>query len=151
MDRQPPLGIITGVLVFLSGLRDVFDRRLRPDLTGRDIDAAPDAEWIALEDAGQLLEIDGHGAQHRCRSAAELSLKLLGQLIIPLPASLPQAHHEPTSQLDSSIHALHDGRDDAVASQLQRIIAGADAAEQVDDSPPVTTVYRRPQGGALLL
>jgi hypothetical protein len=151
MDRQPPLGIITGVLVFLSGLQDVFDRRLRPDLTGRDIDAAPDAEWIAVEDAGQLLEIDGQGAQHRCRSAAELSLKLVGQLIIPLPASLPKADHEFASQLGGSIHALHDSRDEAVASQLQRIIVGADAAEQVDDSPSVTTIYRRPHGGALLL
>ena len=151
MDRQPPLGIITGVLVFLSGLQDVFDRRLRPDLTGRDIDAAPDAEWIAFEDAGQLLEVDGQGAQHRCRSAAEMSLKLVGQLIIPLPASLPEADHEFASQLGGSVDALHDGRDEAVASQLQRIIVGADAAEQVDDSPSVTTIYRRPQGGMLLL
>jgi hypothetical protein len=151
VDRQPPLGIITGVLVFLSGLQGVFDRRLRPHLTGRDIDAAPDAERVALEDAGQLLEIDGQGAQRRCRSAAELSLKLVGQLIIPLPASLPEPDHESTSQLGGSVHALHDGRDETVASQLQRIIVGADAAEQVDDSPSVTTVYRRPQGGVLLL
>src|SRR5881275_811142 len=151
MDRQPPLGIISGVLVFLSGLQDVFDRRLRPDLTGPDIDPAPDAEWVAFEDAGQLLEIDGQGAQHRRRSAAELSLKLLGQLIIPLPASLPEADHEFASQRGGSVHALHDGRDEAVASQLQRIIVGADAAEQLDDSPSVTTVYRRPQGRALLL
>ena len=43
------------------------------------------------------------------------------------------------------------GRDDAVASQLQRIIVGADAAEQVDDSPSVTTIYRRPQGRPPLL
>ena len=151
MDRQPPLGTITGVLVFLSGLHGIFDRCLRPDLTGPDIDAAPDAERVALEDAGQLLEIDGQAAQHRRRPAAELSLKLLGQLTIPLPAPLPQADHELVSQLGGSVHALHDRRDDAVASQLQRIIIGADAAEQVDDSPSVTTIYRRPQGGALLL
>jgi len=43
-------------------------------------------------------------------------------------------------------NALHDGRDEAVATQLQRIIAGANAAEQVDDSPSVTTIYRRPAG-----
>jgi hypothetical protein len=49
------------------------------------------------------------------------------------------------------VHALHDGRDDAVAGQLQRLIVGAGAAEQVDDRPSVTTVDRRPQGGALLL
>jgi hypothetical protein len=122
-----------------------------PDLTGPDIDPAPDAERVDLEEAGQLLEIDGQGAQHRCRSAAELSLKLVGQLIIPLPASLPEADHEFASQLGGSVHALHDGRDEAVASQLQRIIVGANAAEQRDDSRPVTTVYRRPQGGALLL
>ena len=151
MDRQPPLGIITGVLVFLSGLQDVFDRRLRPDLTGRDIDAAPDAEWIALEDAGQLIEIDGQRAQHRCRSAAGLSLKLVGQLIIPVPASLPEADHESASQLGGPVHALNDGRDEAVASQLQRIIVSANAAEHLDDSPSVTTVHRRPQGAALLL
>ena len=146
-----PLGIITGVLVFLSGPQDVFDRRLRPHLTGPDIDPAPDAERVALEDAGQLLQIDGHGAQHRCRSATELSLKLVAQLIIPLPASLPDADHESASQLGGPVHALHDGRDETVASQLQRIILGADAAEQVDDSPSVTTIYRRSQGGALLL
>jgi hypothetical protein len=35
--------------------------------------------------------------------------------------------------------------------QLQRIIIGADAAEQLDDSPSVTTIYRCPQGRALLL
>ena len=111
----------------------------------------PDAQWVALEDAGQLLEVDGQSAQHRCRSAAELSLKLVGQLIIPLPASPPQANHEFASQLRGSVHALPDGRDDAIASQLQRIIIGADAAEELGDSRSVTTVYRRPQGRALLL
>jgi hypothetical protein len=151
VDHQPPLGIITGVLVFLSGPQGVFDRRPRPHLTGPDIDPAPDAQGVALEDAGQLLEIDGQAAQHRRQPAAELSLKLVGQLIIPVPASLPQADHELASQLGGSVHALHDGRDDAVASQLQRIIVGADAAEQVDDSRSVTTIYRRTQGGALLL
>ncbi len=134
MDRQPPLGIITGVLIFLSGLQNVIDRRLRPHLTGPDIDAATDAEGVALEDAAQLLEIDGQGPQHRCRSAAELSLKLVGQLIIPLPASLPESNHELASQLGGPVHALHDRRDDAVASQLQRLINGADATQQVDDS-----------------
>ena len=85
--RGPPATlIISGLLVFLSGLQDVFDRRLRPHLTSPDIDAAPDAEGAAFEDAGQLLEVDGEGAQHRCRSAAEMSVKLVGQLIIPLPA-----------------------------------------------------------------
>jgi hypothetical protein len=37
----------------------------------------------------------------------------------------------------------------AVASHLQRIIVGA--AEHVDDSPSLTTIYRRPQDAALLL
>ena len=151
MDHQPPLGIISGLLVFLSGLEGVIDRCLRPDLPGPDIDAAPDAEGVALEDAGQLIKVDGHAAQHRRRSAAELGLKLVGQLVVPLPAPLPEADHEFASQLGGSMHALHDGRDETVASQLQRIIVGADAAEQVDDSPSVTTIYRRPQGGALLL
>jgi HPt (histidine-containing phosphotransfer) domain-containing protein len=151
VDRQPPLGIISGALVFLAGLQGVIDRCPRPHLTGPDINAAPDAEGVALEDAGQLLEVDRQGAQHRRRSAAELSLKLLGQLIIPVPASLPQTDHEFASQLRGSVHALHDGREGAVTSQLQRIIIGANAAEQLDDSPSVTTIYRRPQGGALLL
>ncbi len=151
MDRQPPLGIISGVLVFLSGLHGVFDRRLRPHLTGPDIDAAPDAEGFALEEAGQLLKADGHGAQHRRRYAAELGLELIGQLIIPVPASLPQADHQFASQLGGPVHALHDSRDDAVAGQLRRIIIGANAAEQLDDSPSLTTGYRRPQGAALLL
>jgi hypothetical protein len=110
----------------------------------------PTLRGVALEDAGQLLEIDGQGARHRCRSAAELGLKLVGQLIIPLPAPLPQTDHQIPGQLGGSVHALHDGRDEAVASQLQRIIIGADAAEQLDDSPPVTTIYRRPQGAAPL-
>ena len=151
MDRQPPLGIINGVLVLLPGLQGVIDRCLRPHLTRPDIDAPPDSERVAFEDAGQLLEVDGQSAQPRRRPAAELSLKLLGQLIIPLPASLPQADHEIASQLGGSVHALHDGRDDAVASQLQRLILGANAAEQLDDSPSVTPIYRRPQGRALLL
>ena len=151
MDRQPPLGIINGVLVFLSGLQGIFDRCLRPHLTSPDIDAPPDSERVAFEDAGQLLKVDGQGAQDRCRSAAELSLKLLDQLIIPIPTSLPETDHESASQLGGSVHALHDGRDHAVASQLQSIIIGADAAEQLDDSPSVTTIYRRPQSGALLL
>ena len=106
---------------------------------------------MPAEDAGQLLEVDGQCAQHRRRSAAELGLKLVGQLIIPVPASLPEANHELASQLGGSVHALHDGSDDAVASQLQRIIVGADAAEQLDESRSVTAVYRRPQGAALLL
>ena len=149
MHRQPPLRIINGPLVFLSGLQGVIDRRLRPHLTGPDIDAAPDAERVALEDAAQLLEVDGQAAQHRRRPAAELSLKLVGQLIIPVPPSLPQADHEFASQLGGPVHALHDRREDAVASQLQRLIIGADATQQLDDSPSVTTIYRRPQGKAL--
>jgi hypothetical protein len=75
---------------------------------------------------------------------------LVGQLIIPVPASLPHADHEFASQLGGSIHALHDGRDQTVASQLQRIILSAIAAEQLDDSPSVTTIDRRPQRGTLL-
>jgi hypothetical protein len=126
-------------------------RGLRPHLSGPDIDAAPDAQGVALEDAGQLLEVDGQAAQHHCRPAAELSLKLLGQLIIPVPASPPQANHELASQLGGPVHTLHDGRDQAVAGQLQRIVIGANAAEQGNDSRPVTTIYRRPQGAALLL
>ncbi|MBV9680775.1 MAG: hypothetical protein JO046_03210 [Solirubrobacterales bacterium] len=55
------------------------------------------------------------------------------------------------SQLGGSVHALQDGRDDAVAGQLQRIIIGTNATKQVDDSRSVTTIYRRPQGAALLL
>ena len=55
------------------------------------------------------------------------------------------------SQLRGSVHALHDSRDDGVASQLQRLNVGADAAEQLDHSRSVATVYGRPQGGALLL
>jgi hypothetical protein len=43
----------------------------------------------------------------------------------PLPASLPQANHEIASQLGGSVNAPHDGRDEALASQLQRIIVGA--------------------------
>ena len=146
MDRQPPLRIISGILVFLSGLHGVFDRCLRPDLTGPDIDAAPDGEWVALEDSGQHLEVDGQGAQHRRWSAAELGFKLVGQLIIPIPASLPETDHEIASQLGGSVHALHDGRDETVAGQLQRIISGANAAEQLDDSRSVTPIYRRPAG-----
>jgi hypothetical protein len=76
---------------------------------------------------------------------------VVGQLIIPVPASLPQADHEFASQLGGSIHALHDGSNEAIASQLQRIIIGADVAEQGNHSRPVTTIDRRPQGGALLL
>src|SRR5262249_2675515 len=82
---------------------------------------------------------------------AELSLKLVGQLIIPIPASLPQADHEFASQLRGSVHALHHRRDDTVASQLQRIIIGANAAEQVNDSGSVTPIYGRTHAGALVL
>ena len=80
-----------------------------------------------------------------------MSLKLIGQLIIPLPASLPHADHEFARQLGGPVHAVHHGRDDAVASQLQRIIVAANAAEHLDDSPSLTTIDRRPQGGAPLL
>jgi hypothetical protein len=69
----------------------------------------------------------------------------------PPHAPLPQANHEFASQPGGSVHALHDSRDDAVASQLQQIILGANATEQVNDSRSVTTIYRRPQGRALLL
>ena len=151
MDRQPPPGIIRGLLVLLSGLHGIFDRCPWPHLTGPDIDPAPDAEGVALEDPGQLLQIDGQAAQHPYRSATEPSLKLLGQLIIPVPASLSQANHELASQLGGSVHALYDSRDDAVASQLQAIIIAANTGEQADDSRSVTTVYRCPQGRALLL
>lgn len=51
----------------------------------------------------------------------------------------------------TSVHALHDGSDETVAGQLERVSVGAGAVEQVDDGPPVTAVYGRPQGSALLL
>jgi len=147
VDRQPPLGVIGAVLVFLAGLKGVFDRCLSPDLARGEVDAAAGVEWVAFEDAGQLLEVDGQVPQYwRCAVA-----ELVGQVSIPVPASLPESNHELASQLGGPVHALHDRRDDAVASQLQRLIIGADATEQVDDSWSVTTIYRRPQGGALLL
>ena len=55
------------------------------------------------------------------------------------------------AQLGGSIHALHDGSDETVAGQLERVIVGAGAVEQVDDTRSVTAVYGRPQGSALLL
>jgi hypothetical protein len=103
------------------------------------------------EDAGQLLEVDGQRPQHRRRAAAEQSINLVGQLIIPAPASPAERNHEITSQLGGFAHTLHEGSDKTVAGQLERVIVGADAAEQVDDSRPVTAVDGRPQGGALLL
>ena len=95
------------------------------------------------DDAGQLIEVDGQGAHHHRRSAAEPSLKLVGHLIIPVPASPPEANREFASQLGGTVHTLHDGRDETVAGQLERIIVGADAVEQVNDSRSVTAVYRR--------
>ncbi|MBV9810713.1 MAG: hypothetical protein JO286_26290 [Solirubrobacterales bacterium] len=73
------------------GREGVFDRCLRPHLTSPDIDAAPDAEGVAFDDAGQLLKLDGQGASSLPGRCPELRLKLVGQLIIPIPASLPQA------------------------------------------------------------
>ena len=98
MDRQPPLGIINGVLVFLSGFQGVFNGCLRPDLTGREVDAAADVDWVAFEDAGQLLEVDGQGSQHRRWTAAELSIELVGEVIVPDPASLRERNTEPVSE-----------------------------------------------------
>ena len=135
MDRQPPLWIIGAVLVFLSGLEGVFDCCLRPDLTRPDVDAASRREWVAFKDASQLLEVDGQGPQHRRRAAAEHSIKLVGQLIIPVPASQAERNHEIARRLGGSVHALPERSDKTVAGQLERVIAAADAAEQVHDSP----------------
>jgi len=59
------------------------------------------------------------GKAHSIATGPQPSLKLLGQLIIPLPASPPQANHELASQLRGPVHALHDRRDETVAGQLQ--------------------------------
>ena len=124
---------------------------MSPDFAGTDVDAGSGAEWVAFEDSGQLLEVDGQGPQHRRWAAAEQSIKLVGQLIIPLPASLTERNHEIASRLERSVHALDDSSDKTVAGQLQRVIVGADATEQVHDSRAVTAVYGPPQGGALLV
>lgn len=72
-------------------------------------------ERVAFEDAGQLLEIDGQRPQHRRRAAAQQRINLIGQLIIPSPASLAQRSHELTSQLGGSVHTLHERSDQTVA------------------------------------
>ena len=151
MDRQPPLWVVRGVLVFLSGLEGVFDRCLRPDLTGPDVDAASGAERVAFEDASQFLEVDWQGPQHRRRATAKQSIKLVSQLIVPVPASLAERNNEIASQLGRSVDTLHDGSNETVTAQLERVIVGADAPEQVDDSRSVATVDSPLQGRALLL
>ena len=136
MDRQPPLGVIGAVFVFLAGFEGVFDRCLRPDLARREVDAAAGVEWVAFEDAGQLLEVDRQGPQHRRRAAAEQSIELVGELSVPGPASLPERKHEIASEFGGSFDVLHDGGDQAVAGELERVIVGADASSRCTTAGP---------------
>ena len=102
MDRQPPLGVIGAVLVFLPGFKGVFDRCLRADLARRQVDAPTAVEWVAFEDVGQLVEVDWEWPQHRRGAAAQLSIELVGQLIIAGPVSLPEQSNDPASEFGSS-------------------------------------------------
>ena len=140
-----------GVLVFLSGFKGVFDRCLWPDLPGREVDAPAGVDWVAFEDAGQLLEIDRQGPQHRRWAAAELSIELVGEVIVPDPASLPERKTEPVSEFGRSFNALHDGGDQPVASELQRVIVATGVLQHVNDNRAVAPVDSRPQGGSLFL
>jgi hypothetical protein len=119
--------------------------------TGPDVDPASGAEWVAFEDPGQLLEVDGHGPQHCRCAAAEQSIELVGQLIIPDPIALPKQNNEPASEFRGSFNALHDGGDQTLTSELQRAIEATAIPEQLDNSRSVAAVYRPPQGGSLLV
>jgi hypothetical protein len=51
-----------------------------------------------------------------------------------------------------SVNVLHDGGDQAVAGELERVIVGASTRlQQVDDRSSVADVNGRPQGGSMLL
>jgi hypothetical protein len=151
VDGQPPLGVVGAVLVFLAGLEGVFDRCLSPDLARHEVDAAAGVEWVAFEDVGQFVEVDGQGPQHRRRAAAELSFELVGQVSIPGPASVSERKNEIATQFGRSFNALHDGGDHAVAGELESVSVGTGVSQQVDDGRSVTPVYGPPQGGSLLL
>ena len=107
-------------------------------------------DWVAFEDAGQLLEVDRQGPQHRRWAAAELSIELVGEVIVPDPASLPERNNEPVSEFGRSFNTLHHGGDQAVAGELQRVIVDTGVLQQVNDSRAVAPVDGRPQGGSLV-
>ena len=108
-------------------------------------------DWVAFEDASQLLEVDGQRPQHRRRAAAELSIELIGELIVPDPASLPERNNEPVSEFGRAHNTLHHGGDQAVAGELQRVIGDTGVLQQVNDRRAVAPVDSRPQGGSLVL
>ena len=90
MHPQPPLGVICGVLVFFPGFAGVFDRCLGPDFTRREVDAAASMERVAFEDVGQLVKVDRQWSQHGRWTRAEHGIELVGQVVISVPASVPE-------------------------------------------------------------
>jgi hypothetical protein len=83
--------------------------------------------------------------------AAEQGIELVGQVVISVPASLPERKNNVASQFGRALSALDDGGHQAVACQLEGVIVVAGALQQLDDSRSVAAVDSRPEGGSLLL
>ena len=108
-------------------------------------------ERVAFEDAGQLVKVDRQGPQHRRRTAAQQRIELAGQVVISVPAAVPERKNQMANQLGRAFNALDDGSHQAVAYQLKSVIVVAGALQQVHDSRSIAPVDSRPEGGSLLL
>jgi hypothetical protein len=129
------------------GFPGVFDRCLRPDVTRLEVNAAAPVERVAFDDAVQLVKVDRQGPQHGRRTGAEHGIELAGQVVISVPASLPERENQMANLFGRAFNALDDGGHQAVSCQLEGVIVVAGALQQVDDSRSVAPVDSCPEGG----
>lgn len=86
VDPQP---VFLDVILVVPALLGVVEHRLRPHVSGSQIDASATLEGVAFQHASKFLKIHRQRTQQRRRSPAERSLDLGRQFSIALPVTFP--------------------------------------------------------------
>ncbi len=99
----------------------VVDRRLRPDLPGAKVDPAAAMGRVTLEDARQLLEVDGKRTQHGCGPVAERGVELVGEIVVARPGAPAKLLGAAPGQVGRSHRALGQREEESVTCELEQI------------------------------
>ena len=102
----------------------------------RKVDPLAAVGCIALEDACQLLEVDGKRTQHGCRPVTERRVELLGEIVVAFPGALPQLPGTAPDRVGRFLHALGQDDEQPVTRELEQVVPGL--LRQCDDD--ATTV-----------
>jgi len=129
---EPLIRIVRLVLVLLADLHRIVDGRLRPYLTGRQVDAPAAVRRVAFQDAGQLVEVHRQRAKIRYRAASQQRVELISQNDVTLPVPFPELGHHAARRLGSTISALLERGQHPVSEHLQAVLQG-DRTRQLHD------------------